>query len=208
MHNESDIFCLRDVKEGENDGSQIFSINGSMSRRITRRDHNKQASAFQYGSVAPEVRPTAVEAGEPAPVLETVDLAESPEQPEPVPFPDDMPKDVYDKFVAEMREELGEEVVDEILEKKRQEKFAQMERLAQEELAAREEVAAQKKLAAQDESKGAKPKDRTVFVKLKPEERVSVSSITRNPLTGAGMEYEEPKKHKKSACGKAERPLY
>lgn len=53
MHHESDIFCLREVKKGENDGSHIFSVNGAMSRRLTKRNTVDGSNAFQYGSSRP-----------------------------------------------------------------------------------------------------------------------------------------------------------
>lgn len=43
MRNSSDIFCLKEPKVGENDGTQIFSVNGSTSVKINRRhptDHH------------------------------------------------------------------------------------------------------------------------------------------------------------------------
>ncbi|XP_045466803.1 uncharacterized protein LOC123675489 [Harmonia axyridis] len=49
MRNSSDIFCLKEAKAGENDGSMIFSVNGARSVRINRRSSNP-IDGFQYGS--------------------------------------------------------------------------------------------------------------------------------------------------------------
>ncbi|XP_044746039.1 uncharacterized protein LOC123307698 [Coccinella septempunctata] len=49
MRNSSDIFCLKEAKAGENDGSMIFSVNGARSVRINRRSSNPM-DGFQYGS--------------------------------------------------------------------------------------------------------------------------------------------------------------
>ncbi|KAJ3648936.1 hypothetical protein Zmor_020703 [Zophobas morio] len=48
MRNSSDIFCLKEPKFGENDGSQIFSVNGSSFSRINRR-HPTTSDVFQFG---------------------------------------------------------------------------------------------------------------------------------------------------------------
>ncbi|KAK9884097.1 hypothetical protein WA026_005037 [Henosepilachna vigintioctopunctata] len=49
MRNSSDIFCLKEAKAGENDGSFMFSVNGSRSVRINRKS-NGGNDGFQYGS--------------------------------------------------------------------------------------------------------------------------------------------------------------
>lgn len=48
MRNSSDIFCLKEPKVGENDGTQIFSVKGSTSVKINRRQQNT-SEVFQYG---------------------------------------------------------------------------------------------------------------------------------------------------------------
>ncbi|XP_044264608.1 uncharacterized protein LOC123011302 [Tribolium madens] len=48
MRNSSDIFCLKEPKCGENDGNQIFSVNGSSFSRINRRQH-QSSDVFQFG---------------------------------------------------------------------------------------------------------------------------------------------------------------
>lgn len=53
MRNSSDIFCLKEAKAGENDGSMIFSVNGARSVRINRRSSNPM-DGFQYGSSSSE----------------------------------------------------------------------------------------------------------------------------------------------------------
>ncbi|CAH1364870.1 hypothetical protein MTP99_001212 [Tenebrio molitor] len=48
MRNSSDIFCLKEPKTGENDGSRIFSVNGSCFSKINRRQHTS-SDVFQFG---------------------------------------------------------------------------------------------------------------------------------------------------------------
>ncbi|KAL3285633.1 hypothetical protein HHI36_000165 [Cryptolaemus montrouzieri] len=52
MRNSSDIFCLKEAKAGENDGSMMFSVNGSRSVRINRKSGGAN-DGFQYGSNFP-----------------------------------------------------------------------------------------------------------------------------------------------------------
>ncbi|XP_044267896.1 uncharacterized protein LOC123013449 [Tribolium madens] len=47
MRNESDIFCLKEPKLGESDGSQIYSMSGSPFSRINRR-HQQSNDVFQF----------------------------------------------------------------------------------------------------------------------------------------------------------------
>ncbi|KYB27311.1 uncharacterized protein LOC103313186 [Tribolium castaneum] len=74
MRNSSDIFCLKEPKYGENDGSQIFSVNGSSFSRINRRQH-ASSDVFQFG-LPPKTEETAK-------MTEIPELDQS-ETPEPV----------------------------------------------------------------------------------------------------------------------------
>lgn len=126
MHQESDIFCLRDVKKGENDGSQIFSVNGTrICRRICRRDPNQQTSAFPYGSVSDLIQPVSATA-ERDDLKDNKELRnkedkfsdgkESGEQSGQ--FTDEKSKEIYEKFLEEMRMDLGNDAVEAALSKK------------------------------------------------------------------------------------------
>lgn len=77
MRNSSDIFCLKEPKFGENDGSQIFSVNGSSFSRIHRR-HLQSSDVFQFGSKPPSESSKVPEQSEPSEL-------EIPETAEPTP---------------------------------------------------------------------------------------------------------------------------
>ncbi|ENN81684.1 hypothetical protein D910_11029 [Dendroctonus ponderosae] len=52
MRNSSDIFCLKELKDGDTNGTQLFSVNGQCQLpKVSRRRnlHNGSAS-FEYGS--------------------------------------------------------------------------------------------------------------------------------------------------------------
>ncbi|ENN81683.1 hypothetical protein D910_11030 [Dendroctonus ponderosae] len=56
MHSASDIFCLKELKEGDTNGTQLFSVNGSSQlTTLGRRKYVYNGScSFQYGSPAAE----------------------------------------------------------------------------------------------------------------------------------------------------------
>jgi len=52
MRNESDIFCLKELKEGDTNGTQMFSVNGQCHLAKLRRRGNLhvESPSFEYGS--------------------------------------------------------------------------------------------------------------------------------------------------------------
>ncbi|CAH0550228.1 unnamed protein product [Brassicogethes aeneus] len=199
MHQDSDIFCLKETKAGENDGRGIFSINGSCSMRINRKPNAHHEDAFQYGSINMPNRVNPAEPVESENGVQERGVASeavteeyrSEEEVEPVEareddkaeFTDEMSKEVYDKFIEDMKQDLGEDVVESIRKKTVEESTGK-------------KTPPQKTTGKKTSPKS---KNKPVFKKVnKVEEPVSSSQIMRNPLTGAGMECDEHKNQRKN----------
>lgn len=56
MHSASDIFCLKELKEGDTSGTQLFSVNGSsqLTTLGRRKYFHNESCTFQYGSTDAE----------------------------------------------------------------------------------------------------------------------------------------------------------
>lgn len=52
MRNASDIFCLKELKDGDTSGTQLFSVNGQcqLAKMSRRRNLHHGSSSFEYGS--------------------------------------------------------------------------------------------------------------------------------------------------------------
>ncbi|KAL1513608.1 hypothetical protein ABEB36_002999 [Hypothenemus hampei] len=53
MRNASDIFCLKELKDGDTSGTQMFSVNGRchLTNQNRRRNLHAESSSFDYGSI-------------------------------------------------------------------------------------------------------------------------------------------------------------
>ncbi|CAH0550227.1 unnamed protein product [Brassicogethes aeneus] len=202
MHQDSDIFCLRDTKAGENDGRGIFSSNGSCSMRTNKKPNVYHEDAFQYGSSTK----TNYFAN---PVVEREDGMQ--ERKVEV-APERVPEPAREEEVVEPVEPVEVMEDDVVLPKAEVENANKVEETEAE--FAPEVVLEQDTCAEEVEPVEVKKSDevlpklkkKTVYQKANGvDEKVSSSTILRNPLTGAGMEGEELKderKHMKSKTGK------
>lgn len=167
MRNASDIFCLKELKDGDTTGTEMFSVNGQchLTKLSRRRLLHKGSSSFEYGSATTN-KPTA-------------DLAEVHNDANK--FIDDAEEIKEDFEELHLGEEgAGTSRSDDIV----------YDNYGEE---AGDQIIPEKKTSP---TKKKSPVFRTLNPR-NTEDKVSESAMLRNPLTGAGIEVETHRKPKK-----------
>ncbi|XP_050306000.1 uncharacterized protein LOC126743095 [Anthonomus grandis grandis] len=182
MRNSSDIFCLKELKDGDNSGTQMFSVNGmcSLSKRGRNRNLHAGSSSFEYGSSK-----------------SYGDLAQVHEDTNAFVEKDDL------ETLREADEELDQ--LEQLHLENGDDSFRSDELNYEAVPSPTEENIEQVSLLP---NVAPKKKKSALFRKIaarKEEEKVTESAMARNPLTGAGIELETHRKPKK---GNARTPKF
>ncbi|KAF7268443.1 hypothetical protein GWI33_018452 [Rhynchophorus ferrugineus] len=167
MRNASDIFCLKELKDGDTNGTEMFSVNGKcqLTKINRRRNLHTQSTTFEYGTISPsKLYPDRIKEMVPSQYEQTEDIEQN-----------DVEIDDIKEQLSEL--ELCKEEMDD------NEKSEDIDDICS------------MKSTPEKNSKG-KPSIKKATV---GEGQVSCSAMTRNPLTGAGMETEQFKKSKKGS---------
>ncbi|XP_066139286.1 uncharacterized protein [Euwallacea fornicatus] len=169
MRNESDIFCLKEQKKGDTDGTQIFSANGQHHLPKLRRRGNlhSSSSSFEYGSLSKKNQ------------MKNFNTKEEHSD-------DFLPKGIEDEMQKLKLEKGDSSRSDDVIS--RQQFSPEGTKLRPE-----------RKVIVGGSNPNSNPTKTTskLPVLSQEDEKVSVSAIPRNPVTGAGVEIQTHRKSKK-----------
>ncbi|XP_066253675.1 uncharacterized protein [Euwallacea similis] len=169
MRNESDIFCLKEQKKGDSDGTQIFSANGLHHLPKLRRRGNlhSSSSSFEYGSSSKRVQ------------MKNSNTKEE--------HSDDYQLKSIQEEIQKLKLEKGDSF--------RSDNVISRQQFSPEGIRLRPE----RKVIAGGSDPNSNPSKKPSKLSVPNQEdgKVFASAIPRNPLTGAGVEIENHRKSKR-----------
>ncbi|XP_057654618.1 uncharacterized protein LOC130892927 [Diorhabda carinulata] len=180
MRNASDIFCLN---EDLTDGNEMFSINGSCPMRLRRRPIPQQNDCFEYGRSNID-KYEGGDAETERKVIEALDLSEG--CPDQDIDKSDTPRSVLNSTrppseCSAVTDNNNPDIPESIQQDKTPSEFSVITN-------------------RNEKRNGGNRK--TKNVRKNEPDNVSISNMSRNPLTGAGMEIEQHRKPKKGLGNK------